>query len=343
MLAHTASAWAAPPAAAEGVRFVHKDWELACDNTGTCRAAGYQEDSAELPVSILVTRTAGPGSRAEVQLMLGDYSSPPAVQALPPHPALTMRLNGRSVGVVRLGENSLTGSLSPAQASVLLKALPGDRAEVSWRYGDAEWVLSDQGARAVLLKMDEAQGRLGTPSALVARGQRDEGQVPGPRPTPQLQAAAVPPTSEADRSWPARQGPALLAALRATVADGNCDRLMEGTPSDWEVRRLSAQQLLVSTGCWLGAYNFGAGAWVVNERPPFAPVLVTESASDIGDNEVTASHKGRGLGDCWGSESWAWDGTRFARSAAHTTGQCKFIAAGGAWDLPTWVTSARPR
>jgi hypothetical protein len=158
-----------------------------------------------------------------------------------------------------------------------------------------------------------------------------------------LQAAAVPPTSEADRSWPARQGLALLAALRATVVDGNCDRLMEGTPSDWEVRRLSAQQLLVSTGCWLGAYNFGAGAWVVSERPPYAPVLVTDSASDISDNEVTASHKGRGLGDCWGSESWVWDGKRFARSAAHTTGQCKFITAGGAWDLPTWVTNARPR
>lgn len=331
------------PWGAEGLHFSHKDWEVACDNTGTCRAAGYQQDSAELPVSILVTRRPGPRTRPTVELMLGSYQDHPAVMTLPPNPVLTMWVQGHSLGVVRLSETNFVGRLSPAQASALLQALPGAQVEVSWRRGKAEWMLSDQGARAALLKMDEAQGRLGTPSALVARGQRDEGQVPGPRPAPQLQAAAVPPTSETDRTWPARQGPALLAALRATVAGGNCDRLMEQAPTTWEVRRLSGQQLLVSAPCWMAAYNFGAGVWIVNERPPYAPVMVTDSASDIGDNEVTASHKGRGLGDCWSSESWTWDGQRFALSEAHTTGQCKFITAGGAWDLPTWVTSTRSR
>ncbi|MDU7869659.1 MAG: hypothetical protein E7J78_21350, partial [Pantoea sp.] len=28
-------------ASPQGFSFAHKDWELACDNTGTCRAAGY--------------------------------------------------------------------------------------------------------------------------------------------------------------------------------------------------------------------------------------------------------------------------------------------------------------
>ena len=28
----------------EGVSFSHKDWELACDNTLTCRAAGYSAE-----------------------------------------------------------------------------------------------------------------------------------------------------------------------------------------------------------------------------------------------------------------------------------------------------------
>jgi hypothetical protein len=275
--------------------------------------------------------------------MLGDYGSPAAVEALPPYPVLTMRLNGRSLGVVRLGENNLAGTLSVAQTTALLKALPGAQAQVSWRHGGVEWRLSDQGARAVLLKMDEAQGRLGTPGAFVALGARDERQVPGPRSALLLQPAPVPHTTAADRDWPARQGPDLLAALRATVADANCDRLMEAPPERWAVRRLSAHQLLVSTPCWMAAYNFGDGAWVVNERPPYAPVLVTDSASEVGDNEVTASHKGRGLGDCWGSDSWVWDGTRFARAAARTTGQCKFITPGGAWDLPTWITSTRPR
>lgn len=28
----------------KGLYFRHQDWELACDNTGVCRAAGYQAD-----------------------------------------------------------------------------------------------------------------------------------------------------------------------------------------------------------------------------------------------------------------------------------------------------------
>ena len=58
-----ASAAAAAPTIAEGVKFWHKDWELACDNTGICRAAGYHEDRADLPVSVLVTRRPGPATR----------------------------------------------------------------------------------------------------------------------------------------------------------------------------------------------------------------------------------------------------------------------------------------
>lgn len=41
------------------VSFAHHDWSLACDNTRTCRAAGYQSDDEQLPVSVLHTRKAG--------------------------------------------------------------------------------------------------------------------------------------------------------------------------------------------------------------------------------------------------------------------------------------------
>jgi hypothetical protein len=40
--------------------FFHKDWEIAFDNTLTCRAAGYQDDEAEAGISVLRTRLAGP-------------------------------------------------------------------------------------------------------------------------------------------------------------------------------------------------------------------------------------------------------------------------------------------
>ena len=46
------------------------------------------------------------------------------------------------------------------------------------------WPISDSGAAAVLLKMDEAQGRLGTPGALVRRGDKAEASVPAALPVP---------------------------------------------------------------------------------------------------------------------------------------------------------------
>lgn len=339
-LAGTAGA-AAPPAA--GFHFGHNDWEVACDNTGTCRAAGYHEERSESRLSVLVTRRPGPGTRPEVRLVLGGYEVIPGLKPLPPRPVVTMYVNDRPLGPVRL-DDALSGTLSRSQAAALLAALPRAGARITWDHSHYEWVLSDQGARAVLLKMDEAQGRLNTPGALVARGTRDEQQVPGPRSAPVIRVPPVPPTLDADRAWPERQGPALLAALRPTVAKGDmCSLLMEDLDRPWEVRRLNARQLLVSTPCWTAAYNGGDGAWVVNEHPPYAPVLVTDSASGINDTEVVASHKGRGLGDCWDHQAWAWDGTRFELSERRSTGMCRSIQPGGTWNLPTLVTRVRPR
>ncbi|ENY3834599.1 DUF1176 domain-containing protein [Vibrio vulnificus] len=44
----------------EGEGFQHKDWYLACDNTGTCRAAGYSDTDSLNPVAVMFTREAGP-------------------------------------------------------------------------------------------------------------------------------------------------------------------------------------------------------------------------------------------------------------------------------------------
>ena len=42
-----------------GSYFEHKNWEIACDNTGTCRAAGYQAGEEDQAISILLMRDAG--------------------------------------------------------------------------------------------------------------------------------------------------------------------------------------------------------------------------------------------------------------------------------------------
>ena len=46
--------------AAAPVDFTYQDWQVVCDNTRTCRLAGYQaEDSSDFPVSVLLVRHAG--------------------------------------------------------------------------------------------------------------------------------------------------------------------------------------------------------------------------------------------------------------------------------------------
>nr|WP_024745406.1 DUF1176 domain-containing protein [Xanthomonas oryzae] len=57
-----------------GISFDHDDWTIACDDTRTCRAAGYQADEGEhLPVSVLLTRKAGARQTVTAELTLGQY------------------------------------------------------------------------------------------------------------------------------------------------------------------------------------------------------------------------------------------------------------------------------
>ena len=142
----------------EPVSFQHKDWALQCDNTRTCRAVGYQaENSDSEPVSILLTRDAGPDTPVQVDLQVStEKASPAALQ-------------------IRVGKFSLPGlqgdspRVPAAQVPRLLQELlKNDEATVS--VGKDRWTLSLAGASAVLLKMDEAQGRVDTPGALVRRG-----------------------------------------------------------------------------------------------------------------------------------------------------------------------------
>ena len=44
------------------------DWDIACDNTGTCRIAGYQEDYGTHPISVLFTRPAGANAPVQGQI-----------------------------------------------------------------------------------------------------------------------------------------------------------------------------------------------------------------------------------------------------------------------------------
>lgn len=327
------AAGAYPRSDLPSLSFTHKDWELVCDNTRTCRAAGYHTEDDEGPnATVLLTRAAGPNQPVSVELQLADDE---AHRAQTP---LAMTIEGKRLGDVAIDLSTNIGKLTQAQAQALIAAALRDT-KIGWKAGKTTWTISTAGANAVLLKMDDFQGRLDTPGALVRRGNKPESIVLPPLPLPEIKAAPV----IADKkliALTAVQTRDLMAAIRKTVTDDSCDLLdaKDDEAGKLEASRLTTDKWLVSYTCWTAAYNTGIGYWVVNAKPPYSPVLVTTSASDYSDGAISLSQKGRGIGDCYATAEWTWDGRTFSQTSEETSGMCRQVAAGGAWRLPTLVT-----
>lgn len=331
LLIANAAAGAYPRSDLPSISFHHKDWELACDNTRTCRAAGYHQEDDAPNATILLTRTAGPNQAVEVELQLADDDRHPAPDQL------MMTVDGKALGTVDIDSTSNIGKLSDSQVRALLPALLKD-GRIAWSANGTTWTISTAGANAVLLKMDEFQGRIDTPGALVRKDTNPESNVLPPLAPPEIKAGVVSRNTQPVELTHA-QTRDLMAALRKTVKDGSCG-LVDTKHVDTgtlDVKHLTHDKLLVSHPCWTAAYNTGDGYWVVDAKPPYSAVLVTTSATDCADGVISSAQKGRGIGDCFGSATWTWDGRSFAQTSA-TTGMCRGIAAGGAWNLPTLVT-----
>ena len=328
-------------AQAADASFDHQDWQLVCDNTRACRAAGYQSDDADMPVSVLFTRKAGAGTPVAGRVTLGDGWEDSVLGALPAQFRAALWIDGKAHGGNMMAKDALEAELTAAQVAALLKALARD-SRIEFRADKTVWALSDRGAAAVLLKMDEFQGRIGTVGAVLRKGKQSEAKVLPPLPAPVVKAAALAPAKPGDAQFIAKHGDAVRKALRSANDEEACGDLHKTGDEQkaLEMTRLTKSKLLVSTRCWLAAYNVGSGYWIINDTPPFRPELVTADATDFDKGTLISAHKARGLGDCWGSEEWVWDGSTFAQTASSSTGQCKGFA-GGAWNLPTLVTEIR--
>jgi len=318
----------------------HKDWEVACDNTLTCRIAGYgkEEDPSG---SILLTRDAGPGIEPTGEVTLGDTEddSEPAEK-------LTLWIDGKPAGDLLAADDNW--QMSASQTSAVIKAVKGS-GKVEFKGGSKPFMLSNEGAYAVLLKADDVQGRIGTPGALTKKGNKPESSVAKAVPAPVIQAAKT--LSGEPRLLTDPEIAALKTRLLSTVNrndDDTCDSLFTSAENiDPEtdgptLTPLDDSHALLSALCWRAAYNEGYGYWVIDNQLKGQPVLVTVSGSDYDKGEITSEQKGRGIGDCMSQESWVWDGQAFRKSYDGGTGMCRYIHAGGTWDLPVFVTDVKP-
>ncbi|WP_341666582.1 DUF1176 domain-containing protein [Alcaligenes sp. SDU_A2] len=331
LLAMSMGSAAAQSAAAT---FSHKDWDLICDNTLTCRAAGYAKDGVDKGATVLLTRQAGRDTPVMNRVMLAHYDDGAGQRASPPD----LLIAGRTAGPLAFaGDDSW--QMNDAQAARFLAALKKD-APVSFRENGSDFSVSGAGSSAVLLKMDDVQGRVNTPGAILRKGANKESSVKMPVAAPVIHRAAV--TDKALRPMTTQEAAVLRAPiLRVLAADQDqvCteDRLAE----PWEVAQLNDNTLLVSAPCWLAAYNGGSAYFVINKHMRSAPVLVSDSGNDYENGKISSAMKGRGLGDCWSHQEWVWNGAEFVESARGDTGRCMAIRAGGAWDIPEYVSQVR--
>ena len=330
----TLIAAAAAAAAVLGVApFEHgyKDWILICDNLRGCTAKSVADEASRSGADvsglmITVTRAAGPGGTPAVEMALiedGDAKG-------------RLLLDGREIPRRPLDE-----TLKGVEAEAFLRLIR-DGKTLTLGSGDKAPGASLAGLAAALLAMDEAQGRIGTVTALARLGPKPPSAVPP--------APAVPVVRRMAGEPPAlRNGAALAAAVRRArrpaLAAADCD--LTRTDAD-EAQPLTDTEAVVSLFCSLGAYQGPVMAFrVPRDRPAAARLLVlpplpgetdsdgdglyVEGTYDPKQATYLMSARGRGLGDCGESATWTFDGRDFHLSGVNRQERC----GGGDRDWPT--------
>lgn len=328
-----------PEALAQGAAtdFSHKDWDLVCDNTLTCRAAGYSPESEEFGVTVLLTRKAGAATPVENEVMFGELLDGADNK---PRGTPTLLIDNHPQGALqRASEQDDTWRMTEAQLTAFLRALRGD-SQIRFKDQLATYSLSAAGSSAVLLKMDDVQGRLETRGAIFKKGAKDDTGVKAAIAAPTIVKAAVKDKESRDMTEQERAffKPRLLKTLAASN-NNDCDReRLNDANQPWQIARLDDNHSLIVASCWMAAYNEGAMFWLVDNEMKLPAQPITDRASYYAEGEITLAMKGRGLGDCWSYETWVWEGTTFVHSSESTTGRCRLIRAGGSWDMPTLVS-----
>ena len=313
----------------------YQDWDLVCDNTGTCRMAGYQDESSD-PVSILFTRAAGENAAVEGKLTIVPFGE--ADRDVQVGQDIEIWLNGKSLGTVKHISDDAPDKLTEEQTKALLSGLKKE-SEIRLTYGKTTLKVSDKGAAAAMLKMDEFQQRLNTPSALIRQGQ-EKHAVLAPKVEPQIDAVSVKNRKTTELKLGEKQYDNVLALLRK-AHDGCVDEDLES--QDITLYPLTQNKVLAEALCARAAYQYTNYYAVLDDKLSKVEQVLADQYNEAGYDEkqgyafVRGIYKGRVIGDCWNSEDAVWNGKIFIRTSEWTTGSCKGFT-GGAWQLPIFVS-----
>lgn len=313
-------------AQAAGTKTV-KDWTAVCDNLGACAAFGFSAEGTDTDAFIRIQRDAGPAAAPKVTVVYDTGATEPAQ-------TWTLTLAGHpipGVGPLRAAgsDNGARASLAGPAAAALIGALRNGQA-LTLNQGGKDLVdVSLSGSAAILLWVDDQQGRVDTVTALVRKGPKPASAVPGPAAAPLIPVAP-----------PAAQGGLPKYAPKRLIKDvTDCD-LTGVTEPDDIIARLAPGVVLWGPQCQMGAYNEVSIFYVGDEKAQhLRRIVLPEPAGTAGDDTafnasfdpktqtLSAFAKGRGIGDCGQTNAWVWDGKAFELLSEEVMPECRGVTA----------------
>lgn len=305
-----------------------RDWIVGCDNGRTCQAVALVPESEDGENYVMLVIERGPEVQAKAKLSWTAPDGPPR--------RTTLAVDGKPVA--QMGGTAI--EISPSLAAALAA---GGRAEVTTAPGGKIGDASLGGLAAAMRYIDDKQKRVGTVTALVAKGAARI--VPAPPPLPVVTMPPVP-TAPPTRFRP--------ADIKKYDGDDGC-----GVPADSfkpEAYRLDATHTLVMVPsiCGNGAYNYFSTALIVPNSGTPATLAKFDAPSGMGEpgdthpglvnagydaktRRLSTYAKGRGIGDCGVAQQFVWDGSRFRLVEQSEMGECR----GSVDYIRTWRAAVR--
>ncbi len=311
---------------AAGVKQV-KDWLGVCANTRACSAFGFAPEADENGGYLIVQRDGGPAAAARITIVFDAGDKQPAA-------TWTLKLDGRPIpGVGALhAEGSESGArtvLTGRAASSLIAALRNGQSLEVWAADKSQVEISLAGSAAILLWVDDQQGRLDTVTALARPGSKPASAAPPPAPVPLIRAAAP-----VDQKGLPKRAP---KGMTKDIED--CDLDPSQTPDDI-VARLAPGVVLWGPQCGMGAYNEVSVFFLGDEHarnlkrlsfpePPGAGQagddILINASFDPKTQTMAMFSKARGIGDCGQSNDWVWNGKAFVVTSEATMPACRGV------------------
>ena len=308
------------------------DWKAVCDNGGRCVTYSGLGTGGWLAIRM----DAGPDARPEILMDLSAISGVP----------IRLIIDGRSQPLTAPGGDSVGFRVPDADVAATLTRLAA-AGEIQLVSPEFNGGIPTAGASAAMLWIDERQGRLGTTTALIRRGDRPAATVPAAPVLPEV--AAAPTISQTGFGDEGQTLPAALEALPAVKACRAETSFNEDISKAVMSARLDASTELWAVPCFSGAYNMGHDWYVTgpggrNPRPATLASAAGERSQgtvnggyDAATRTLSAFSKGRGLGDCGVASTWTWTGQAFVLTEESSMEDCQGMTA------EFWPTTWRTR